>query len=120
MSVNKKLELLLELDSFAKKGYRLSQNFTTDSSMYELKFELETLKCKSLLEKKEQVKHKFLQLIDLFELANDKIKDKYDLDMMDSLLEELYKISTINNYSFTKNELKELMKEFIMENFHSN
>jgi hypothetical protein len=117
MSTKSKLDLLLELDNYKRKGYRSYNNLDISSSRDEIYFELELAKSQERENKKEKLIEQMGQMEQMLSMINSGFRERFDFDMGETLLEELGKIATQNGYSYTKDEMKDLMKEFVKIKF---
>ena len=110
MSKQSKLNLLLEIDNYKRKGFYSYRNITIDSPIEEIYFELKMLKNQERIAKEKS----FMKLMEeSFNSINESVRDKFNIDIEDTLLDELHNFANKNNYVYTKEEIKNLMKEYL-------
>ena len=73
--IRKKLELLSKLNKYKYEGYILSKNYSINSSIYDLEFELDLIKKKIQEEEKDLIFKSFLNLSENFKDYFDKTKE---------------------------------------------
>lgn len=71
----KKIELLNQLNKYKLEGYMLSKNYSINSSIYDLEFELDLIKKKIQDEEKDLIFKRFLYLSENFKDSFDKTKE---------------------------------------------